>query len=206
MRACVRYCFGLMLVPLRRAATDLGSIGPTYPIAKPHLLDLNPASGCGRRSARESLQRLEEQAQDASVESVTKSEADRWHQAEPKPRARSTTTRPSRSTGTSWTTRAASCLLPARARTRWRSSSLSKHLLFFDARDARQVTRAKALIQHYSGKVKPILVGGSYLELMKSWRLRVYYDQHGMLPSGSASRRFLRSCPRKACAFASMNW
>lgn len=59
--------------------------------------------------------------------------------------------------------------------------SLSRHLLFFDARDEQQVALAKALIAHYQGKVKPILVGGSYLELMKRWKTQVFYDQQGVL-------------------------
>lgn len=59
--------------------------------------------------------------------------------------------------------------------------SLSKHLLFFDSRDERQVERAAGLLQRYGGRVKPILVGGSYLDLMKRWKVPVYYDQHGAL-------------------------
>jgi conjugal transfer pilus assembly protein TraW len=59
--------------------------------------------------------------------------------------------------------------------------SLSRHLLFFDARDARQVRHARELSARYEGRVKPILVGGSYLDLMKAWRVPVYYDQAGLL-------------------------
>ncbi len=59
--------------------------------------------------------------------------------------------------------------------------SLSKHLLFFDARDQRQVERARGLIAFYNGKVKPILVGGSYIELMGRWQTEVFYDQNGSL-------------------------
>ena len=59
--------------------------------------------------------------------------------------------------------------------------SLSRHLLFFDARDTRQVRRALELMAHYQGRLKPILTGGSYLDLMKSWRIPVYYDQQGLL-------------------------
>ena len=59
--------------------------------------------------------------------------------------------------------------------------SLSRHLLFFDARDPRQVGRARQLIALYQGRVKPILVGGSYLDLMQSWHVPVYYDQQGLL-------------------------
>jgi conjugal transfer pilus assembly protein TraW len=59
--------------------------------------------------------------------------------------------------------------------------SLSRHLLFFDARDARQVAKARELIVRYQGRVKPILVGGSYIDLMKAWNTPVYYDQEGTL-------------------------
>ena len=41
--------------------------------------------------------------------------------------------------------------------------------------------RAHELIASYQGKVKPILTAGSYLDLMKSWRTPVYYDQQGVL-------------------------
>ena len=40
---------------------------------------------------------------------------------------------------------------------------------------------ARTLIDHYGGKVKPILVAGSYLDLMKAWQLSVYFDQQGVL-------------------------
>lgn len=59
--------------------------------------------------------------------------------------------------------------------------SLSNHLLFLDARDRRQVRLAGELIERYDGRVKPILVAGSYLDLMRQWKRRVYYDQHGTL-------------------------
>ena len=60
--------------------------------------------------------------------------------------------------------------------------SLSKHLLFFDGSDPRaSARRARADRSHYGGKVKPILVAGSYLDLMKAWQLSVYFDQQGVL-------------------------
>jgi conjugal transfer pilus assembly protein TraW len=69
--------------------------------------------------------------------------------------------------------------------------SLSRHLLFFDARDPRQVKHARELSGRYAGRVKPILTGGSYLDLMKAWRVPVYYDQAGTL-----TRRFgIRQVP-----------
>jgi len=60
--------------------------------------------------------------------------------------------------------------------------SMTRRLLFFDARDARQVTRARELITKFGADgVKPVLVGGSYADLMKQWKLQVYYDQQGTL-------------------------
>ena len=40
---------------------------------------------------------------------------------------------------------------------------------------------ARRLIDAHDARIKPILVGGSYLDLMKAWRVRVYFDQHGAL-------------------------
>ena len=44
-----------------------------------------------------------------------------------------------------------------------------------------QIEHARELIDRYQGKVKPILVGGSYLDLMKRWNKQVFYDQDGTL-------------------------
>ncbi|NVD97706.1 type-F conjugative transfer system protein TraW [Massilia sp. BJB1822] len=59
--------------------------------------------------------------------------------------------------------------------------SLSRRLLFFDGRDARQVALARRLLARYAGAVKPVITGGSYLDLMKRWQVPVYYDQQGIL-------------------------
>ena len=54
-----------------------------------------------------------------------------------------------------------------------------------------EMALARELIARYDGKVKPILTGGSYLDLMKAWRVPVYYDQQGTL-----TRRFgIRQVP-----------
>jgi len=59
--------------------------------------------------------------------------------------------------------------------------SLSKHLLFFDARDAEQLKLARQLLERYHGKVKLILTGGSHLDLARKWKQAIYYDQQGTL-------------------------
>lgn len=58
---------------------------------------------------------------------------------------------------------------------------LSRPLVFFDARDKNQVAFAKRYLDSREGLAKPILVGGSYFELMKKWDTPVYYDQQGAL-------------------------
>lgn len=59
--------------------------------------------------------------------------------------------------------------------------ALSKPLLFFDGRDRRQVVLALRTVGRYAGKVKPIMTGGSYVDLMRRWRIPVFYDQQGKL-------------------------
>ncbi len=59
--------------------------------------------------------------------------------------------------------------------------TMSKHLLFIDGDDADQVKWAVAMDKRYGGHVKTILVSGSPIELMKRWKRRVYFDQHGIL-------------------------
>ena len=59
--------------------------------------------------------------------------------------------------------------------------SLSKRLLFFDGRDSTQVRRAQTLVNQHGGRVKLILTGGSYLDLMRTLAMPVFYDQSGAL-------------------------
>ncbi|MQA40591.1 type-F conjugative transfer system protein TraW [Rugamonas sp. FT29W] len=54
-------------------------------------------------------------------------------------------------------------------------------LLFFDARDARQLKLAATLLAHNDHPIKPVLVGGSPMELSRLWRRPVYFDQTGAL-------------------------
>ena len=59
--------------------------------------------------------------------------------------------------------------------------SLSQALLFIDARDTAQVKRASGILDERGGKVKVILTGGSYLDLMRRWKRPVFFDQQGTL-------------------------
>jgi len=58
---------------------------------------------------------------------------------------------------------------------------LPQQLVFFDGDDPAQVKWAKLLLDKNPAHVKPILVNGPVLDLMKEWKIRVYYDQRGRL-------------------------
>jgi len=149
--------------PLMARATDLGTVGPTYEIAEPHL-----------------LQMIEQEARQRGTDSVR----------QPTPVAGVRTTAAPRTFYYDPTYTLDQNILGAKGELLFAAGtqanplnvvSMTRHLLFFDARDTRQVRRARELMAHYQGKVKPILTGGSYLDLMKSWRIPVYYDQQGLL-------------------------
>lgn len=160
-------------------AENLGAIGPTYPIAEKSLLEVI-MSRLRAKEASGDLKRLEQEARDRASAAVNS----------PKPvpglrRAEAPRTfyfDPSFTLQTNVVDERGAVLFPAGTRKNpLEVVSLSKHLLFFDARDPRQVERARELIDRYQGKVKPILVGGSYLDLMKRWNKQVFYDQDGTL-------------------------
>ena len=160
-------------------AETLGAIGPTYPIAERNLLDHIMARLREKERSGE-LKKFEQLAKERATQSVTN----------PKPipglkrveTARTYYFDPTFVLDRNVVDENGALMFPAGTRKNPLDVvSLTKHLLFFDARDPRQVTRARELIDAYQGRVKPILVGGSYLDLMKAWKLRVYYDQEGVL-------------------------
>lgn len=157
----------------------LGKIGPTYPIAEQNLLEHITAKLKEKERSGE-LAKLQQQARARATATVTNPPAVQGLKAAET--ARTFYFDPS--------VQLPQNVLDERGRVLFAAGtvknpldviSMSKHLLFFDGRDARQVKRARELIDLYRGRVKPILVGGSYLNLMKSWQIPVYYDQQGLL-------------------------
>lgn len=164
-------------------ATDLGVIGPTYEISEPHLLKMIEQRLREKERSGE-LQRLEKEARERGITVVRNPPAVGGLRATQT--ARTFYVDPSFTLDRNVLDAQGRLLFPAGTRKNpLEVVSLSKHLLFFDARDRRQVARARELLATYQGRVKPILTGGSYLDLMKSWRIPVYYDQQGLL-----TRRF----------------
>ena len=168
-----------LLAPAVAAAQDLGVIGPVYAIAEPNLLEvilakLREAEASGalaklQREARSSARREVEHP--AAVVTLTKTTRPRSFYYDP------TIVVPYPITDAEGRV----IVSPGTRVNPLDTVSLSKHLLFFDARDAGQVKRARQLLDRYHGRVKLILTGGSYLDLAHKWKLPVYYDQQGSL-------------------------
>ena len=169
----------MLLLSPPAGALDLGVIGPAYTIAEPDLL-VELQAKLSEKARTGELQQLERAARQRIVAGI--------ETPLPVPGlARSAHPRtfyfdPSVVVGESIVDEKGHVLVAAGTRTNPLDVvSLSQPLLFFDGRDAAQVRQAKALIERYGGKVKPILTAGSYLNLMRRWRFAVYYDQQGTL-------------------------
>ena len=174
-----------MILALTLAATgnaisaDLGTIGPTYPITEPHLLDFIRERLLEKQRSGE-LTRFEDEARARAREAVVNPPP--VDGLAPSETARTFYFDPSVVLDEPVVGASGQVLFPAGTRKNpLEIVSLSKHLLFFDARDPKQVAGARQLIDRYDGRVKAILTGGSYLTLAKRWHMPVYFDQHGAL-------------------------
>ena len=170
---------GLMLGAAGARAMDLGVIGPTYEISEPHLLQMIEQRLREKERSGE-LGRLEAQVRERGIATVKNPPPVTGLRATEM--VRTFYFDPSLTLDRNILGPQGELLFAAGTRKNpLEVVSLSRHLLFFDARDPRQVGRARQLITLYQGRVKPILVGGSYLGLMQSWHVPVYYDQQGLL-------------------------
>ena len=160
-------------------ATDLGTLGPTYEIGEPHLLRFIEERLREKERSGE-LQRLVEQAQARGIEAVKQPAP--VSGLRPTEVARTFYVDPSFTLDHNIMDASGRLMFAAGTRKNpLEVVSLSRQLLFFDARDARQLRRARELLADRGGRIKPILTGGSYLELMKAGRMPVFYDQQGVL-------------------------
>lgn len=169
----------LLCIATGTKAQDLGQLGPVYPIREPHLL-------------QQIEQKLREQVDSGEMQrrqTRATARAQRWLQRPP-PITGLRTTQIPRSFYFDPSITLARNLLGARGELLFAAGtrlnpldtvSLSKPLLFFDARDARQVLQARALLDQHQGQLKPVLTGGAYLDLMRRWQTVIYFDQHGRL-------------------------
>jgi len=166
----------LLLWSVAAGAVDLGVIGPVHPISEPDLIRDIKATLTRKEQSGE-LARLQKQAQARAIAQASS--------PTPTPGVRTATA--SRSFYWDPTLVVAENIVDARgqliaaAGTRVNPldyTGLARPILFIDARDERQLALARRRLQSADG-VRLVLTGGSYLELMKQWRVRVYFDQDG---------------------------
>ena len=169
----------ILLLPLSPHAEDLGVIGPVYAISEPSLLDVILARLRAAEASGE-LARLQQEArtrarreieQPAAVTGLTRTTRPRSFYYDP------STVVPDAITDA----KGKVIVAPGTIVNPLESVSLSQRLLFIDARDATQVARAQMFLEQQQGKLKLILTGGSYLELMQRLHRPVYFDQQGRL-------------------------
>jgi conjugal transfer pilus assembly protein TraW len=162
-------------------AQDLGVIGPVYPIVEPSLLEVivaklkrAEASGLLGKLQRDAQARIKRGIEEpTAIATVSRTSQARTHYYDP------TLVVPYAITDTDGKI----IVAPGTTVNPLDTVSLSKYLLFFDARDAQQVKRARVILDQHNGRVKLILTGGSYLDLMKHWQMPVFFDQQGLLTS-----------------------
>ncbi|WP_367190272.1 type-F conjugative transfer system protein TraW [Burkholderia sp. Ed8] len=180
-RTAVAWISALLLAvcPLSAIAEDLGVVGPTYPIAehdaiamlKHRLVELQANGG---------LAAIERRARQRALHDITS--------LPPVPGISTVSEYSSRLIDPTVTyakpvTNDEGAVIVA-AGTRINPLdivTLHERLVFFDGRDASQVKAVQALAARSGDSIKPILTAGAWLELTKSWKRQVYFDQQGRL-------------------------
>lgn len=160
-------------------ADEPGQLGPAYPIREPHLL----------QQIEQKLRALQDSGELQRRQTSAAARAQNRLQRPPTVAGLRTTQTP-RSFYFDPSVTLARNVLGARGEVLFAAGtrvnplntvSLSSSLLFFDARDAQQVRQARALLDQAKGRLKPILTGGAYLNLMRRWQTTIYFDQYGRL-------------------------
>ena len=179
---CSRFVLGSFLALCLAApsvADDYGVIGPIYPIAEPDLLQSIHAKLKQKQDSGE-LQVLQLAAQKRATDGIENPIAVAGLGATKVPRTYyydPTILVPYNITDTKGT-----IIVPkGTTKNPLDVVSLSETLVFFDASDANQLARVKALPDNESRPYKYILVAGSYMHLMRQWKRQVYFDQQGIL-------------------------
>ncbi len=155
------------------------ALGPTYPIAEPDLL-------------KEIERVLKEKEKSGELAKLQKQALERSTQSAMNPRAVEGLTRtrqartfffdPSIVANQRITTPEGRVLVEAGQRVNpLDQMAMSQQLIFFDATDPDQVSKAQALIAKAGGRAKPTLTAGSYIDLQKRWGKPVFFDQSGTL-------------------------
>lgn len=171
--------FALLLLSANVLAEDLGTIGPTYEIAERDLIEVIHDK-FRRMDSTGELLRLQEDYKRQVVAAI--------EQPKPVPGiaaaqiARTVYLDPTLTLDRNVVDEKGKVLFAAGTRVNpFDFDRLSKTLLFFDARSKTQLAFAKRFIAESKLPVKPILIAGAPLKLMREWKREVFYDQGGAL-------------------------
>jgi conjugal transfer pilus assembly protein TraW len=164
-------------------AEDLGTIGPTYEIAERDLIDV----------IKDKFRRMEKTGELAGMQEDYKRKViGGIERPRPVPGIRATEIARTFFIDPTWTLdrnvvdEKGTVLYPAGTRINPLDyERMTQTLLFFDGRDKKQVAFARRFMAESKMRVKPILVGGEPMKLMREWKREVFFDQGGAL-----SRRF----------------
>ncbi|MDD5296528.1 MAG: type-F conjugative transfer system protein TraW [Rhodocyclaceae bacterium] len=164
-------------------AEDLGTVGPTYDIAERDLIEV----------IKDKFRRMEKTGELAGMQDDYKRKVmGGIERPRPVSGIRPTETARTFFIDPTWTLdrnvvdEKGNVLYPAGTRINpFDYARMTQALLFFDGRDKMQIAFAKRFMAESKMRVKPILVGGEPMKLMRQWKREVFYDQGGAL-----SRRF----------------
>jgi conjugal transfer pilus assembly protein TraW len=186
-RMVIRSSFALLFLiitisfPLR--ADDLGSLGPTYEIIERDLIEVFQDK-FRRMEKTGELSKLQEGYKNQVIGAIERPKAVRGIRATET--ARTFYIDPTWTLDRNVVDEKGKVLFPAGTKVNpFDYDKMSKTLLFFDARSKEQVAFAKRFMAESKMLVKPILVGGEPLKLMRKWKREIFYDQGGAL-----TRRF----------------
>lgn len=182
LRSAIALTVALGVAPAMNASAqekDVTRFGPTYEIVEPDMLEDILARMQEKQDSGEAL-RIQQEAADrakarllnpAPVEGITTARKKRVFTYDPTVVAHENILGPD-----------GRILIPRGTRANpLEISDFGDPMFFFDARDPKQVKKAQALIKEYKGGIMPVLTGGSFVDLMKKWNRRVWYDQTGFI-------------------------
>ena len=169
----------LLLAVSAPHAEDLGTIGPTYEITERDLIEV----------IQDKFRRMEKTGELARMQDDYKRRVvDVIEHPKPVPGIAAAQTARTFYLDPTWTLERSvvdeqgNVLFPAGTHVNpFDFDRLTKTLLFFDARDKKQVAFAKRFMAESKRPVKPILIAGAPLKLMREWKREVFYDQGGAL-------------------------
>jgi len=183
IRSSIALLISMLALCIHARAEDLGVIGPTYDIIERDLIEVIQDK-FRRMEKTGELSKLQEGYKNQVIGAIERPKAVRGIRATET--ARTFYIDPTWTLDRNVVDEKGRVLFPAGTKVNpFDYDKMSKTLLFFDARSKEQVTFAKRFMAESRMLVKPILVGGEPLKLMREWKREVFYDQGGAL-----ARRF----------------